>query len=70
MMSSPERAKFEQLNLKPSCLGCYDFSGSFHVHTHTHTCFPWVFACAGLLAGSVLAGLPRVCVPVWSDPQW
>lgn len=67
MMSSPERAKFEQLNLKTSCLGCYNFSRQFpHVracaHTHTQS-FPWVFAGpSSFLAGSVLGGLPHVCV--------
>ena len=43
MISSPERAKFTQLNLKTSCLDCYNFSRQFpHVHTHTRV-FPRYF---------------------------
>lgn len=38
MISSLERAKFEQLDLKTLCLCCYNFSSEFpHVHIHTHT---------------------------------
>ena len=41
MISSPERAKFEQLDLKTSCLGCYNFSRQFpHARTHTHVRSP------------------------------